>query len=64
MSQLLTLKSSVQGLLDQGRQEKKVGTSQMAHLEICPDDGDLADLLAKHSKSRNEDISTCDRALH
>lgn len=61
MDQLLALKSSVQGLLSQGRTEKKVSVSQVAHLEICPDDGDLADLLAKHSeltlRSTTHDVS-------
>ena len=38
-------------LLDAGRKEKTVSVPQMAHLEICPDDADLADLLAKHSQS-------------
>ena len=51
MAQLLTLKTNVQGLLDAGRKEKTVSVPQMAHLEICPDDADLADLLAKHSQS-------------
>jgi hypothetical protein len=57
MAKLLALKSSVQGLLDQGRADKKVAVARMAHLEICPDDGELADLLAKHSESNLECIA-------